>query len=94
MAERMVIDPSKLTLGELREIEQVAGRPFAAMLESIDAQAMIGLVYVMRRRADPEFTVADAENLTVAEVELEFVKADPTGGGSSPSSPPSATSGA
>ena len=56
----------QLTLGEIAKVEDLTGR-------SIDDQNqprgkyLIALTYVLKRREDPDFTYADAENMDASE---------------------------
>lgn len=67
------IDPNTLTLGELEEIEEISGRPVAAELGrgTPSMRTLIGVVYVMKRRADPTFTLDDARAIQISTVKLE-----------------------
>lgn len=71
--EVWAIDPNTLTLGELEEIEEISGRPVAAELGrgTPSIRTLIGVVYVMKRRADPAFTLEDARALQISSVKLE-----------------------
>lgn len=92
--ESITINPDDLTLGEVEAIEEVVGKPFSeAFAGAVSAKAAIALVYVVKRRDNPDFTLDDARAYKIADLELG-AGADPTNGSGSLTSLPSATSGA
>jgi hypothetical protein len=60
------VDFEDITLGEIAEIEDYAGMPFSAIGdERIGViKLRIALAWIMKRRDNPSFTIADAEKLT------------------------------
>lgn len=87
------LDPEDLTLGEMEEFEELAGRPLAKMIQGDivkddDGKPMLGpdnkplreidprvkdiiaLVYLAKRRENPEFTLADARGVKISELQL------------------------
>lgn len=95
MTDVIRIDPDDLSLGEVESIEEILGQPFSQVFVNggVSAKAAVALVYVVKRRDDPAFTLDDARSLKIGS--LDFGQAaDPTNGGGPTNSPPSATSGA
>jgi hypothetical protein len=60
------MDFENITLGEIAEIEDYAQLPFSDIaLEKVGViRLRIALAWVMKRREDPSFTIAQAELLT------------------------------
>lgn len=98
MAERLVIDETKMTLGDLKTFKEIAGvklqQAFAAGPDGkIDPEpeALIALTYIVKRRENPNFTLEQAEAIQIDE--LVIGEADPpTDAASTDGSPPSAPS--
>lgn len=77
------IDPNTLTLGELEEIEEISGRPVSLELGrgTPSIRTLIGIVYVMKRRSDPSYTLDDARALQISTVKLEAKQGPKAPGG-------------
>lgn len=60
------MDFEDITLGEIAEIEDYAQMPFADIAnEGVGViKLRIALAWIIKRREDPAFTIADAEKLT------------------------------
>lgn len=60
------MDFEDITLGEIAEIEDYAGLPFSEIGEERIGviKLRIALAWVMKRRDNPQFSIADAEKLT------------------------------
>lgn len=60
------MDFEDITLGEIAEIEDYAQLPFSDIGdEKIGViKLRIALAWIMKRRANPDFTIAEAETLT------------------------------
>lgn len=59
------VDIDDLTLGEIEEIEEA----FDAKLEDIDlsrAKALVYLIYLTKRRKDPDYTLEQARSVKVS----------------------------
>lgn len=77
-SESLAFDPNDLTLGELETFEEVCGKPFAEALPASGAakdwvpgiKEIVALTYIIKRREDPEFTLDDARNTRIGELEL------------------------
>jgi hypothetical protein len=72
---KIQIDPNALTLGELEELEQLAGEPISELLKGFNAgqytaKALTALVYLAGRQGDPNFTIDDARNANASELEF------------------------
>lgn len=65
--DTIVLDMDAMTLGELDEIEDVAGVEAvkSMMAGHMTAKALIAVAYVVRRRDDPDFTLEAAKALKV-----------------------------
>lgn len=91
-----------ITLGDMEDIEEIAGQSFdevMALLTSgkagqngkigIPVKVLRALVLVIYRQGNPNFTVNDARQVKVSELQLVMSEPDPTepadGGTSSPS---------
>ena len=72
-------DPSKLTLGDIEDLEEYTGKTFEEIQDliptskskksaSVPARVMVGLTWVIGRQKDPEFTVERARGLTLLEL--------------------------
>lgn len=60
------MDFEDITLGEIAEIEDYAKLPFSEIGDDRIGviKLRIALAWVMKRRTDPDFTIAEAETLT------------------------------
>jgi hypothetical protein len=69
-----------ITLGEIAEIEDYAQLPFADIGEERIGviKLRIGLAWIIKRRENPDFKIADAEKLTPADFALLFGDDDTT----------------
>lgn len=74
------MDFDDITLGEIAEIEDYAGLPFADIAEEKVGviKLRIGLAWIIKRRTQPDFTVADAEKLTTTDLNALFEGDDNT----------------
>lgn len=72
----------RLTLGEVAAIENLSGMSIKAMAEddSPMGKMMAAMAYVIKRRSNPDYTFADAMNLTMEEANeiMGVVETDPT----------------
>ncbi len=59
-----------LTMGEIDEVETFAGQPLStlASTEQSNTKLLIGLAWVINRKADPKFTLEHAKKLTMNEI--------------------------
>jgi hypothetical protein len=71
--EVIVIDANSITLGELEQIEDITGRNVVSELGrgQPSAKTMTALVYIFKRRLDPDFTIDDAKNMDVMSFRIE-----------------------
>lgn len=93
MTDKIRVDSSDLTLGEMAEVADAAGSD----VESAGAnfRYTAALAWITKRRTDPAFTYADALRLRMSD--LDLVDADPevrsgANGDAPPLSPASGTS--
>jgi hypothetical protein len=63
------VDISKLNLGELALVEELSGQPLQALNDPAAPKAKLtaALVYVIKKREDSKFTLAEAEKFTADE---------------------------
>lgn len=69
---------NELTLGEVEEVENYAGQPLAALADS-DAQKgklMVALAWIIKRKADPSFTLHQAKQLKMEDINSLLVDDD------------------
>lgn len=71
--ETFVINANTLTLGELEELEDVTGRNVVAELGrgQPSAKTLIAVVWIMKKRADPNFTLDQARAMNVTSFKIE-----------------------
>jgi hypothetical protein len=64
------MDISKLTIGEVAAVEMASGQPIAALGDpnAPKGRLMVALAHVIKKRENPQFTVKEAEALTMDEV--------------------------
>lgn len=69
---RFVIDPDDLTLDEVEEVETLLGEPIDAIFTSGKprAAALKAVLLVVRRRTDPDLTLADVGSVKLSELTL------------------------
>ncbi len=78
------IDLNDFTLGEVEDIEQVAGVYFRDLFKSDKSgRGLAACLWVVRRRTNPEYTLDEAKREKLRDVSLVFNESDPTGGGAS-----------
>ena len=65
------MDLQDLTMGEIEEIEELAGESIATALASTGTartKTLIGIAWVQRRKTDPTFTLDKARKLTMRDI--------------------------
>lgn len=81
MAEQVTvsIDPNTLKLREVSLIEEITGQPLSSLFDGapMSAKAVIALVTVLKRRENPEFTVAEAEEFAIGDINFSEASGDP-----------------
>lgn len=80
----LTVDLDDLTLGDLDEFEDISGQTFDQAQEGRfrSIKALIALVYLTKRKADPAFTLDDARNAKVTSLRLNTgTEEDPTDAG-------------
>lgn len=67
MDDEIVLDLDEMTFGEMAMIEEVAGVEAVErmMAGRMTAKALIAVVYVVKRRDNPAFTIEDAKAIKV-----------------------------
>lgn len=78
----MKIDPDKLTFREVLDVEDKAGMGIAEVFRSQSTAGLAALVWVVRRREQPEFSWDDALDLEISVTDSVFEKAASNGLGS------------
>lgn len=74
----MDVNLNDLTIGDLEEIEKISGATSEDVFGGkMSAAAIKAIVYVVRRREDPEFTLEDAANVRLVDVDFDD-EPDPT----------------
>lgn len=97
---QITIDLNSLTLGDVEDLEEYCGVPIMELegrLRSnrLSTRMLTGLVWIMRRKTEPEFTIAQARELKFTEFDVAYPKAGAdaaeASAGASDGSAPSAT---
>jgi hypothetical protein len=73
MSETLDFRPESLTVGELCDLTDVTGEQLNAVDLSkgiVSPKVLLGLAWIIKRREDPEFTVEQAREIKV--VDLDF----------------------
>ena len=80
--EKLQLDIGELTLGEMELWEELTGEPFGSFLSACDGDLqrlptrhLLALIVVLKRRDDPDYSLDDARQLHISDVEFA---ADPT----------------
>lgn len=73
------MDINSLTLGDIEEIENYAGLSFSQIGDDAPGVSKLrtALVWVLKRKENPNFTIEDARLLTPAELEAIFEDTTP-----------------
>lgn len=64
------IDASQLTLRELSELESATGVPLSELMEQSQAKGIAGIAWLVKRRTDPAFTLDQALDLHMGDLEM------------------------
>lgn len=69
---------SDLTLGEVEEVENYAGLPLAALADpqASKGKLMVALAWVIKRKDNPSFTLHEAKQLTMEDINSLLVDDD------------------
>ena len=84
VTEPLRLDENELTIGDLEDFESITGQTFESLRPgkdgsvAMDAKMLKALVFIVKRRADPAFTLDDARDVRVTELEVVPVRKDPT----------------
>lgn len=74
MGEKLRFDPEDMTVGDLEDFEEVTGRPLSEVFKggeaAFDAKVIKAMVWIAFRRDDPEFSLDDARNVKVSEIDI------------------------
>lgn len=76
----LTFDLNKVTLGDIVDIEEVCGLPWDDILDmdGLPTKVLLAMVWVAKRRDNPDFTLDDARQTPVAEIQAMTVESDPT----------------
>lgn len=87
MADVLKIDPDDLTIGDLEDFEDITGQSFDQAFQAngngtahVSAKAIKAMVFLVKRRDDPSFTLDDARNVKIGALDIA-TKEDPTDAG-------------
>ena len=69
---------NELTLGEVEEVETYAGLPLGALADpnASKGKLMVALAWIIKRKADPSFTLHEAKKLTMEDINSLLVDDD------------------
>lgn len=72
------MDIQKLTLGEIARIESIAEAPLANLADDNAPKGALlsALAFVMMKRENPKFTLDEAKELTMADIEALLADGD------------------
>ena len=87
-AVKIVLDAEALTLGDLEDFEDFVGQDLFAVIPTTEEQAaefkpsakvLTGIVWIVKRAENPDFTIEDARHTKIADLDLKFgEEPDPT----------------
>jgi hypothetical protein len=78
------VDLGALTLGDIEDVEEAAGLSFSAIVEQLGgerlppARVLTALVWVFRRKENPDYTLDEARHLKLSEVRISGGSGDVT----------------
>lgn len=76
MSEPFNVDLGELTLGDIEDVEEAAGMSFSAIVDELGgerlppARVLTALVWVSRRREDPDYSLETARSLRLSDVRV------------------------
>lgn len=76
MAEVLELDLGSFTLGEMVDFEEHSDQPFADIFQAesaptISGKSLASLVWVIKRKTDPDFTIAQAFAMKLDDFEIK-----------------------
>ena len=78
----VIIDLDDLELGEIEEFEELSGVSIAQIQSGLPAKAISVLVWIIKRKQDPDYTLDMARKVKLSSVDFAEDDANPTEGGS------------
>lgn len=78
MPETIKLDPDELTLGDLDDFEETVGESFFDCIKPgvmPSTKALLALVWITERKSDPTYTLAQAREVKVGDLDIDT---DPT----------------
>lgn len=70
MSDKLRVDNSNITLAELADVEEALGCSLGSQFQRGQARAIAALAWVTRRREDPGYTMAQALELRMSELDI------------------------
>jgi len=76
----LTFDLNEVTLGDIVDIEEVCGLAWDDVLDmqNLPTKVLLAMVWVAKRRDNPDYTLDDARQTPVAEIQAMTVTSDPT----------------
>ncbi|MDP8931098.1 MAG: hypothetical protein M3O70_21625 [Actinomycetota bacterium] len=73
------IDPSKMRLRDIREMERLTGKPMSKLFEGggMTSEGLAAFIATKRREEDSSFTLEDAYDVEMAHLEVETAPPTP-----------------
>lgn len=79
MPDGIKVDFADFTLGELEEIERETGFNISAASGDVPVRALVYMIFVVQRRANPAYTIDDARGVKLTAIQVVSGDApDPT----------------
>ena len=85
MTDKLRLDATDLTLGELADLETELGGSLDTIMEASQGRGIAGIAWIIKRRTVPDYTMTDALALKMSD--LELTDAGETQGGNNGASP-------
>lgn len=88
-AIQLTLDVNRFTLAELEDLEEATGMSFMALGETLQSgqypiKLLRALVWILRRRTDPSFSLEDARSLSLGDIRFEDTPPPKRGGARPP----------
>lgn len=73
-------DLDKITVGDIVDIEETCGMPWDDIvdMDTPPTKVLLAMLWVVKRRDNPDFTLDDARNTPLADIQSMSVGSDPT----------------
>lgn len=70
MTDKLRVDQSEITLGELADVEEMLGRSLSSAFEGGQARAIAALVWVIKRRTEPDYPFDEALKVKIGDLDV------------------------